>query len=186
MIELKAKLEPQPSDETLLSVLEALAVENLIATNDLHSGADRLAEHGLVRISAHGRATMKGEPSNPKISGLIIHGGQIINYGHVGAIGDLAVGNIDNSRTQQNLDNSFDLKALSAEIDRIITELHNSAKTSDDYQRLQLLVEAKEQANKEESGKLIKTLSKMGESVMPIFAKFGAEELVKIMQQHLK
>ena len=86
-VELKHELNPEPSDDSLLTALEGLLIERLVERTQLRSG-NRLYDMAQVRITAEGRRNLEGRTTPPVSSnGPVIHGDQIINYGQAGAMG---------------------------------------------------------------------------------------------------
>ncbi len=85
MIDLKHGLEPEPSDEALLTALDALLIEKYIEGVRLRGTDGRLTDLGNARITSAGRETLSAgvRPTSP--AGTVIHGDQIINHGSAAA-----------------------------------------------------------------------------------------------------
>ncbi len=179
MLDIKIALKDnEPSDDELLTALRALQLEGLItgdAIPEHTSGKRKLAVMMKIRITKEGKQHVSGEPSRTKAH-PVVH--QYNNYGQSGAMGPSSVGTINYQSQWQTLQGQVDLTALAAEPGSAIEQQSQTAKSSADYQELALLAQAKEHAEKHEGGKLIETLSNIGQTVLPVLARAGAEGLI--------
>jgi hypothetical protein len=176
-IDVKRALAIELSDNALITTLEALSHEKKIEGPIRFTRSRKLSTNTEIRLTPQGRDDVKGNKNLPPVS--VVHGDQNINYGHAGAIGRQSVGTINYQQQWGAIQNQVDLGTLVEQFDQAIQEKRHSASSSEDYQELGLLAQAKEHAEKRDGSKLLETLTKIGQSVVPVLAKAGAEGLVQ-------
>jgi hypothetical protein len=174
--ELKTLLKPELSDSELLDVLDGLHHQGFVDGKGVHesqSGQRKLAVMAAIRITKKGQDEIADKSlSSPAVVQTFINNGQ------TGAIGPHSVGTINYQSQWQAVEGQVDLTALATELGNAIKQQQPTASSRADYEELALLAEAKEHAEKHEGGKLMESLSKIGQSVAPVLAKAGAEGLV--------
>ena len=111
IIDVKQALKIEPSDNTLITALEALSHEKKIEGGE-HSGPTRRLPINMeLRPTPLGRDEVKGtKQSIPHMS--VIHGDQNINYGHAGAMGRHSVGTINQQKQWTAIENQVDLSQV--------------------------------------------------------------------------
>jgi hypothetical protein len=185
--QLKRAFEREPSDSALLTALAGLQRDGFIEGKAMFSSTTPLRSlmaMANIEITAAGRRHLSGA-STQSPTATIIQGDQFNNYGQAGAMGHHSSGTVNYQRQWAALKDQTDLSTIANELRSTIQELHQTAPSSEDYQRLQMLLQAKEQAEKNDGGKMLELLSKMGQSALPIFAKCGAEGIVRLIKHHL-
>ncbi len=184
---LKHTLENEPSDPALMMALAGLLRDGLIEGKPLFesmSGQGELVAMADIGITAEGRRHLSGH-SAPSTSATIIQGDQFNNYGQAGAIGHHSTGTVNYQSQWASLKHQVDLSTIADELHSTIQHLRQTASSSEDYQRLQLLAQAKEEADKKDGGKMLEVLSKMGQTALPVLTKCGAEVVARLIQHHL-
>ena len=138
-----------------------------------------------IEITAAGRKYLSGDSAQSPAA-TIIQGDQFNNYGQAGAMGHHSSGTVNYQREWAALKDQVDLSTIVNELRSTIQRLHQTASSSEDYQHLQMLVQVKEKAEKKDGGKVLELLFKMGQSALPIFAKFGDEGIVRLIEHFSK
>lgn len=171
-MDLKHRLSPEPSDAALSTALEALLLEELITGTPLRSGRhlDALAQ---IKITATGRRRLSGA-QQPAASSHVVHGDQIINYGQAGAIGRGSTGNVRDGNWSE-MSQSVDLPELARKLKELRSELLKRASSSDDYMQVALVTSAEEQADKQEGGKVLETLSRLRVGALSLARDIGVD-----------
>ncbi len=185
--QIKHAFEDEPSDSELLTALAGLQRDGFIEGKTLFgsmSGLRELAAMANIEITAAGRKHLSGA-SAPSATPTIIHGDQFNNYGQAGAMGGHATGTLNYQSQWAALKKEMDLSTIAKELQNTIQELHRTAASSEDYKRLEMLAQAKEQADQKNGGKMLEVLSKIGQKALPIFTKCGAEALARLIEHHL-
>jgi hypothetical protein len=163
-MQLKQAFENEPSGSQLLMALAGLQREGFIEGRSMHesmSGRRELAAMANIEVTPEGRRHLSGASAISPES-TIIQGDQFNNYGQAGAIGHHSTGAVNYHSQWASLEPQFDLSTIADELNSTVQQLRQTASSSEDYQRLQLLAQAKEQAEKKHGGKMLELLSKMG------------------------
>ncbi len=180
MIEIKRSLAEEPTDDVLLTALDALLLEGQIDGSLIRDRGRKLMAIAEIKITSQGHKEMTGV-HHP----AVVYGDQNINYGHAGAIGRHSIGVINYQQQWETVQNQVDLSALAIQLEQVIKQQSQSASSSSDFQQLSLLAEAKEHAERREGSKLMETIAKIGQSALPVLAKAGAEGLVQWIEHKL-
>jgi hypothetical protein len=178
MIELKAALNPEPSDDELLTVLQGLSIESYIFGNgiaDSQSGKRKLATMLKIRITKEGREHLTGK----KADAAVVN--QYNNYGHSGAMGPQAVGTINIQQQWIESASKLNLSQMAAELETLRLEFIKSAKTQSDFEKLALIAEAEEFAEKHDGAKVMDALSKSGKWLFDFATDVGTELAAKLI-----
>ena len=180
--ELKHGFKVEPSDESLITALEAMKIEALISAKDMYAsspnGNRRLEIMTDIRLTAEGRKRAQGnENSLPQQAVHNYH-----NYGNAAAIGPNAVGTFNFQQQWLSIGEQTDLDTLVKELDNAINQLRSAAESSDDYRQLQVLAEAKEKAARKDGSGMLESLSKLGQGALPILGRFGALGIAKLIE----
>jgi hypothetical protein len=186
--QLKHAFEKEPNDSALLTALAGLQRDGFIEGKTMFSSitAQRsLMAMANIEITAAGRKHLSGASAQSPAATIIIQGDQFNNYGLAGAMGHHSSGTVNYENEWAALKDQIDLSTIANELRSTIQQLHQTASSSEDHQRLQMLFQAKKQAEKKDGGKVLELLSKMGQSALPIFAKYGAEGIVRLIGHHL-
>ncbi len=185
--QLKHSFEVEPSDSDLLMALAGLQREGFIESKTLFSSTTAQGSLAMasIELSAAGRKHLSGAHGQSPTS-TIIQGDQFNNYGQAGAIGHHSYGILNYESDWATLKNQIDLSTIANELRSTIEQFQKTASSSEDYQRLHILVQAKEQAESNNGGKVLELLSKTGQNALPIFAKFGAEGIVRLIEHYSK
>ena len=185
MAELKHELSPEPSDEVLLTALDALLIDKLIEGPHIRSGfKNELRDMALVRITSEGRKHLADKTEPSSLQSTVIEGDQIINYGSAAAIGRHAIGTINYyERLWHDIGNSVDTDVLSRQLEKLRAEMQATAATRYDYRQLGIVAEAEEYAEKKDGGKLLETLSKVGKEVLQAAERIGIEVAAKVISK---
>ena len=129
------------------------------------------------------------EPQNQRSSqeghATIIHGDQFNNFGQVAALGTHSVGTMDLRNQWTAIQNEVDLKALTRELEQLRGRLQQTASSSSDYQRLVLLSEAEEHAERHDGSKVLEALSKVGKGVLDVAKDIGTEIAAKVIARSM-
>jgi hypothetical protein len=182
-MELKYALSPEPSDDALLTALEALQLQGLISGKGMHESTSsyrKLVVMANIQITGEGHkqltgATQQIPPSN------VFHGDPIFNYGQAGAIGRNAVGAINYQKQWEAIEQQVSLQALATQLEQLRVELQKTASSRDDIKQLGLVAEAEEHAEKNEGSKVLAVLSAIGKNLMPVATKLGADIVLKMI-----
>jgi hypothetical protein len=185
---LKHSLNPEPSDDSLLTALDALHLEGLVIGKGLreHSSSDhKLVAMANIQITAGGRKSLSGQTQQTLASGAVIHGDQIINYGQAAALGRGATGTINHHQQWAETGGHINLHALAAELERVISHLQRSAISRSDFQQIGLLAEAEEQAEKQDGAKVMETLSRAGKGLLDFAKDVGSDLAAKVIAKSM-
>lgn len=182
--ELKRSLSPEPSDDALLTALDALLLENLVSGKFLRSDR-KLVAMANIQLTAEGRKHLVVQAQQTPPPNAVIHGDQIINYGQAAAIGRGATGTINYQQQWAEIGNQTNLHALAAELEQVRTHLQKTASSRSDFQQLGLLAEAEEQAEKQDGGKVLETLSKAGKGLLDFAKEVGSDLAAKVIAKSM-
>lgn len=180
--ELKHALGTEPSDDALLTALDALQLEGLISGKYLRSQR-RLVAMATIQITAEGRKKFAGD--SERNTGPVIHGDQIINYGQAGALGRYAAGTINYHQQWTSIQDQVDLVALAGELEKIRSQVQKTASSRADFMQLGVLAEAEEHAEKREGSKVLETLSKAGTGLLGVAKDIGTDLAAKVIAKSL-
>jgi hypothetical protein len=139
--ELKHALGTEPSDDALLTALDALQLEGWISGKYLRSQR-QLVAMANIQITAEGRRKVAGD--SERSAGPVIHGDQINNYGQAGALGRYATGTINYQQQWTAIQDQVDLVELARELERMRSEVQKTASSRADFMQLGVLAEAEE------------------------------------------
>ena len=182
--ELKRSLSPEPSDDALLTALDALLLEGLVSGKFLRSDR-KLAAMANIQLTADGRKHLVVQAQQTPPPNAVIHGDQIINYGQAAAIGRGAIGTFNHQQQWAEIANQTNLHALAAELEQVRTHLQKTASSRSDFQQLGLLAEAEEQAEKRDGGKVLETLSKAGKGLLNFAKEVGSDLAAKVIAKSM-
>jgi hypothetical protein len=180
IIDVKQAFAKEPSDNSLITALEALSHEKKIEGGDHFGPTRRLPINMELRPTPLGRDEVKGtNQRTPHMS--VVHGDQNVNYGYAGAIGRQSVGTIKQQQQWEAIADQVDLSQLMSELETLKLELAKVARTSGDYQQLTFIAEAEEQAQKKDGLKLMETLSKVGKGAFDVAKDIAVELAAKLI-----
>lgn len=179
--EIKFALKPEPSDSVLLTALAGLQRYGYIDGKTLfnNTGQRRLAAMANIEITAEGRTHLPGQSHAP--GGAVIHGDQINNYGNAGAIGRHSVGTINQQYRWAAIENQVDLSQVALELQTLRGELMKTAKTPADFQRLTLVAEAEQYAEKNDGPKVMEALLRSGKWLFDFATQVGTDITAKLL-----
>ncbi len=181
--ELKRSLSPEPSDDALLTALDALLLEDLVSGKFLRSDR-KLVAMANIQLTANGRKHLVVQTQQTPPN-AVIHGDQIINFGQAAALGRGATGTINYQQQWADIGSQTNLHALAAELEQVRTHLQKTASSRSDFQQLGLLAEAEEQAEKQDGGKVIETLSKAGKGLLDFAKEVGSDLAAKVIAKSM-
>lgn len=180
--ELKHALGTEPSDDALLTALDALQLQGWISGKYLRLQR-RLIAVANIQITAEGRRKLEGHVAQ---SGApVIHGDQINNYGQAGALGRYATGMINYRQQWTAIEDEVDLVALARELEQMRRQIQKSASSRSDFVQLGVLAEAEEHAEKREGSKTLETLSKAGMGLLGVAKDIGTDLAAKVIAKSL-
>jgi hypothetical protein len=180
--ELKHALGTEPSDDALLTALDALQLQGWIGGKYLRSQR-RLIAIANIQITAEGRKELEGH--SERNTSAVIHGDQINNYGQAGALGRYATGTINYQQQWTTIQDQVDLGALARELEQLRAQVQKSASTRSDFMQLGVLAEAEEHAEKREGSKVLEILSKAGTGLLSVAKDIGADLAAKVIAKSL-
>lgn len=183
-MDLKHALTPEPSDDALLTALEALQLQDLISGKGLHestSSSRKLVVMANIRITGEGHKQLAGVVEKSPTTN-VFHGDPVFNYGQAGAIGRNAVGTINFQQHWENVGHDVSLGALAIQLEQLRIELQKTASSRDDMKQLGLVAEAEEHAEKKDGGKVLAVLSMIGKNLIPVATKLGADAVLKMIE----
>jgi hypothetical protein len=180
--ELKHALDTEPSDDVLLTALDALQLQGWISGKYRRSQR-RLISMANIQITAEGRRQIDGHPKTS--AAAVIHGDQINNYGQAGALGRYATGTINYQQQWTAIQDQIDLSALARELEQMRDQVQKNASTRADFVQLGVLAEAEELAEKHEGSKVLETLSKAGAGLLDIAKDIGTDLAAKVIAKSL-
>lgn len=179
IIDIKRGLVVEPGDNVLMTALEALSHEKKIDGAPKAGSMRKLSTAVRIRLTPQGRDVVRGiNQKTPNVS--VIHGDQNINYGHAGAVGRQSVGELNQSAWIA-LASQFDLLQVASELQTLKSELMKTAKTSADFQRLSLVAEAQQYAERQNGSKMIETLSRSGKWLFEFATHIGTDITAKLL-----
>ena len=180
IIDVKQAMTVEPSDNALITALEALSHEKKIEGGE-HSGPTRrLPINVELRPTPQGRDEVRGTNQKPTYT-AVIHGDQNNNYGNGGAMGRNAVGTINYQQLWVAIQEQVDMSALAIELEELKSQLLQTATSSSDFGQVALVTQAKEQAEAQQGSKVLETLSKVGSSLLSVAKEIGAEVAAKVI-----
>lgn len=182
--ELKHALAKEPSDDSLLTALDALQLQGWISGKYLRSQR-KLVAMANIQITAEGRKQLAYNPQQHTPSN-VVHGDQINNYGQAGAIGRYATGTINYQQQWTAMQDQVDLNTLAVELEQVRTQVQRTASSRSDFVDLGLLAEAEEHAEKQEGGKVLETLSKAGRGLLGVAKEMGTDLAAKVIAKALR
>ena len=144
-------------------------------------GKQYITKHSIagaigIDITAKGREYLAETKSNTH---TIIHGDQY-KIGQAAAVGPHSTGTLNNQPQWTAIQNQADLNAVASELEKLKSYLHQTAKTVEDYAQLQLVVQAKEAAEKQDGNKAMEFLAKGGKAFLDVATDFGAKVTAEI------
>lgn len=179
MIDVKYSLAIEPSDGRLLTALFALQIEKLIDGDpipDPTSGKRKLRPMTNVRITREGKQHLSGTANT---SQSVVH--QYNNYGQAGAIGPHSIGTLNYQQQWATIASEVDLSQVMAELQTMRAELMKTAKTSEDFQKLALVADAEQYAEKNNGLKVMEILSKSGKWLFDFATDVGTDLTAKLI-----
>jgi hypothetical protein len=183
--ELMAQLNSGASHHEFLTVLDALLKQGLVTGKALR-GSGELHDAAALEISATGREWLRHR-DNPEIStiqltGPVVHGDQIINYGNAGAIGKNATGSVTIvNQSWPQFQSQIDLQALAIQLSTLRAELRKTATSREDDAQLGVLAEAEAEATKGNGAKVLEIMKGVGKSALETAKQVGVEVVVKLI-----
>jgi hypothetical protein len=183
MIDLKHFLVVEPSDEVLLTALDALRLEGLVSGQPLRehqSGRRKLVAMANIQITADGRRRLASQSQIRTPPPSVVHGEQIINLGNAVAIGRNSVGTI-NQQQWATAANQVDLSQIVSELQTLRTELIKTAKTPADFQQLSIIAEAEQYAERQDGPRVMEALSKSGKWLFDFATHVGTDITAKLL-----
>jgi len=179
---LKRQLNPEPSDSKLFRAIDALEKRGLVSGAIIRTGINQVIRDIYnLEITKAGFQQVDGVAGNP----TTIHGDQIINFGHAGAIGRHSVGTMNHQQQWASVETQVDFSKLIAELEQLKAELKRTAETPADFRQLELVAEAKQYAEKHDGMKVIEVFSKMGKGVFDFAKDIGTEITAKLLAKAL-
>jgi hypothetical protein len=124
-IELKHAISPEPSDEALMTAIDALLIEELVTGPHMRTGyRNELRDVVHIQITNEGRKHLKAlsSPSEAQLPGVVFHGDQNINYGHAGVIGRNGQGVVSINERWNEIKDQTDLNVLATELEKLRVE----------------------------------------------------------------
>ncbi len=182
LIELKHSLAVEPSDDKLLTALDALLQDGKIDGMNKRGQGRKLLAMANIQITPKGRDHLKG--TAPIHS--VVHGDQINNFGHAGAIGRDSRGVLNIQSRWSEAVSQIDLQALALELETLRTEFRKTASSREDDKQLVLLGDAAEKAEKGDNVGVAVALSKIGTRMLKIAKEAGTELAAKIIAELIK
>jgi hypothetical protein len=180
--ELKHALGTEPSDDVLLTALDALQLQGWVSGKYLRSQR-RLVAMANIQITAEGRRRLEGHED--RSAAPVIHGDQINNYGQAGALGRYATGTINYQQQWTAIEDQVDLVTLARELEQIRVQVQKNASSRSDFAQLGVLAEAEEHAEKHEGSKILETLSKAGTGLLGVAKDIGTDLAAKVIAKSL-
>lgn len=181
-IEIKHKLSEEPSDEALLTALDALLLQGFVTGVPIRghtSGKRRLEALANIQITAEGHRRAAGHTQAPEVAPTI-H--QFVNYGQAGAMGHQAVGTINyQSQWNELAANGTDFHVLAAELEKLRKHIQQNATSRSDFQLMGLLANAEEEAEQKNGTKLMETLSRAGKAALGVAKEIGTDIAAKVI-----
>ncbi|HEY0308595.1 MAG TPA: hypothetical protein VGB94_10575 [Acidobacteriaceae bacterium] len=180
IIDVKQAMTVEPSDNALITALEALSHEKKIEGGE-HSGPTRrLPINVELRPTPQGRDEVRGTNQKPTYT-AVIHGDQYNAHGPVGAIGRGAVGTINYQPQWVAIQDQVNLPALAIELEELKSQLLQTASSSADFAQVALVAQAKEQAEAKDGSKMLETLSKAGSALLGVAKEVGTDIAAKVI-----
>jgi hypothetical protein len=184
MMDIKEAITPEPTDKELLVTLDALTIDGYIegrALRESSSGESRLAVMANIASTKAGREHLKPVNETPEagsISNLHFHG-------PVGAVGHQSTGTV--SVVQQWITSAPEpnWSVVAEAFSEAVKTKATAASSSDDYLTVAALAKAQEQATQKDKTGFLNTVSKLGQSALPILVSAGAHGLVSYLEKHL-
>ena len=181
-MEIKRGLPEEPSDQALLTALNALEGDGFISGKGLRSstsGRRELVAMANVKITGEGRKYLAGTHSQPN---TIVQGDQNINYGTAGAIGTRSTGTVSFQQQWSSLRNEVDLKLLASQLDYLRTAYTPEPTAARSHARTAgFLAEAEEHAEQGDGSKTMEALSKVGGYMLDFAKEVGTDLAAKVI-----
>jgi hypothetical protein len=185
MIELKSQLKPEPSDDALLTALDALLIDGLIDGAKIRTGIDQVLRFcEQIRITAEGRKRFSVQ-SAPR-SGDTIHGDQFNITGQVGAAGRNSQGIVNVNERWQQMEGTIDLPKLAIELEQLRLVYLKPGSTRDDVKQAALLGDAAEAAENGDGSGVAAKLANAGPSVLKMARDIGTDVVAKVIAELMK
>ena len=131
------------------------------------------------------REAVKAESTTtsvPRPSQAVIHGDQIINYGHAAAIGRQSHGQIN----YQGGWSEQQLHSLADELEQVRSEYRKIAASREDDRQLELLADAADEAEKGKGHGVAAVLSKVGKKALELAQNIGTDIAAKALVEMAK
>ena len=184
--QLKHALEPEPSDDALLTALEGLKIDGLvdgIGKKESASGRRSLIAMANIRITAEGRKHLSG--AKQPASGT--NGPVIQNFGQIGSVGSNSHGIVNVHNAWKSIAADIDLQQLGAELERVRTAYRTEAPpTRESDRQIALLADAAEYAESGDGQAVTSTLSRLSAGVLTFAKELGVEILPKLIAELIK
>ena len=100
-------------------------------------------------------------------------------------MGPNSSGTINYQQQYSQIENDVNLSAIADRFEEAIKQRMALSPSSSDFAELQLMAQAKEQAQKHEGGKLMETVGLIGKTAVPILTSAGAHALVSWLELKL-
>ena len=184
MAELKEGIQPEPTDTALVLALDALSIDGYIDGKGMRestSGGNKLAVMAKIVSTKAGRDYLK--PSSPAteqggISNLHFHG-------PVGAVGHNSQGNVTVNQQWINAAPEPNWTEVAKAFGEAGKAKASVASSSEDFIEVAGLVKTHEQATQKAKSAFLETVSKIGQSALPILVRAGAHGLVGYLEHQL-
>ena len=182
-LQLKHALALEPSDDELLTALDALHLRGMIDWKPLrgHTTATRtLVAMANIQITAKGHDHIHGigQSSAPNV---VIQGDQINAHGQIGSIGRHSQGVVNVHPRWQAIAAQFDITTLASELEQLRMAYQKVASSREDVKQLALLVDAVEEAEKGNGERMAANLSRIGTNVLKVAREIGTDIAAKVI-----
>ena len=184
-IELKYRLQPEPSDKVLLTAINALYLQKYIegpASRMSIYSYNRLEDVGSIRITSEGLEHLKSlSHPNPPSESHVVH-----NFGNIGAIGTNAQGVVNVYDRWTAIERQVDVRVLAIQLETLRVELRRSATTREDDRQVALIAEAAEAAEQGNGKGAAGLLSRASKSVLKAAQDIGTDVAAKVIVEMAK